>query len=312
MQQSPAGSGEPYRSVAGAAMVAAVLTGCALGGSSGQPPTPSKMDIGDTQLAYVAQGQGVPIVFVHGAGGDWRSWEPLRPLIAAHHRFVSYSRRYHHPNDPAGAGAPYTVAAQADDLIAFVEALRAGPVHVVGGSYGARVVLEAAVKRPELFRTVSASEAFITPPREPAAGAAAKALADDLARIGPALLSGGPRAATIQLVNAVTGDPQAWAGLAEPARQRFIDNEATWLPLAKAPPLPPTACAALGTLPMPVMVMEGERTVAGFRVTNDRLMECLPRGSTRAVVPGAPHMWYAVNPDAAAAQILAFVNRTAP
>lgn len=305
-------TGHRSRGICAALALSAALSGCAVTAPDGKSPTPAQLDIGDTRLAYVDQGKGTPIVFVHGAGGDWRTWEPLRPYIAANHRFVSYSRRYHYPNDPAGAGAPYTVPSQADDLIAFVTALGAGPVHVVGGSYGARVVLEAAVKRPELFRTVSASESFITPPRDPRAGAAAKALADDLARIGPALQTGGPHAATIQLVKAVTGDPEGWAKLTEPAQQRFTDNDTSWLPLAKAPTLSPTPCEALGTLPMPVMVMEGEQTVAGFRVTNDRLLECLPKGSARAVVPGAPHMWYPANPEAGAAQILAFVKRTAP
>jgi pimeloyl-ACP methyl ester carboxylesterase len=277
----------------------------------GQSPTPAWMNIGDTELAYVEQGRGTAIVFVHGGGGDWRTWEPLRPYIAASFRFVAYSRRYHHPNDKAGAGVAYTVPAQADDLIAFLLALGAGPVHAVGGSYGARVVLEAAVKRPELFITVSASEAFITPPCDPVAAAAAQALADDLARIGPALKAGGPEAATIQLVNAVTGDTAGWECLPAPTRQRFADNDSAWLPLAEAPPLPPTPIEALRKLPMPVLVMEGERTVAGFRITNDRLMQCLPAGSERAVVPGAPHMWYPVNPEQAAALILAFVRRVA-
>jgi len=138
------------------------------------PPPPLRwLDIGDTQLAYVDQGQGVPVVFVHGGGGDWRTWEPLRPLIAPRHRFVAYSRRYHHPNPSDGGGAPYTVPAQAEDLIAFVERLGAGPVHAVGGSYGGRVVLEAAVQRPALFRTVTTSEPFITPPADSQAMAAA-------------------------------------------------------------------------------------------------------------------------------------------
>lgn len=291
---------------------AAGLARCIAPVACSESPTPAWLNIGNTELAYVEQGRGTAIVFIHGGGGDWRTWEPLRPYIAASHRFVSYSRRYHHPNDPSGAGTAYTVPAQADDLVAFILALGAGPVHAVGGSYGARVLLEAAVNRPELFLTVAASEAFITPPRDPAAVAAAKELSEALGGIGPAMLAGGPSAATVQLVKAVTGDPEGWDRLAPPARQRFTDNDAAWIALAEAPPLAPTRCEALGKLPMPVMVMEGECTLAGFRVTNDRLMECLPPGSARAVVPGAPHMWYGVNPEAAAAQILAFVKRATP
>ena len=274
------------------------------------PPPPLRwLDIGDTQLAYVDQGQGVPVVFVHGGGGDWRTWEPLRPLIAPRHRFVAYSRRYHHPNPPGGGGAPYTVPAQAEDLIAFVERLGAGPVHAVGGSYGGRVVLEAAVQRPALFRAVTTSEPFITPPADPRVMAAARALAEDLGRIALPLRQGNTVGATVQLVIAVTGDPDGWERLASEARQRFLDNQAAWLPLARAGTLPDTPVDALRRLPMPVLVMEGEHTVPGFRVTNDRLMQCLPPTARRAVVPGAPHMWYPANPAAGAQAILDFIGQ---
>lgn len=275
-----------------------------------QPVSVRSLDIGDTHLHYVEQGQGTPVVFVHGGAGDWRTWEPLRPFIAAKHRFVSYSRRYHWPNDPSGAGRPYTVPAQAEDLIAFVQALGAGPVHVVGGSYGARVVLEAAVQRPDLFKTIAASEAFITRPSLWRVWALwqAKRLADDLMRIGAPMQTGDTVGATVQMVNAVHGDAKAWHHLAPERRQRFLDNQTSWIALAKADPLPPTPCGALGRLPMPVLVLEGAQTVAGFRVTNDRLMQCLPPGTQRYAIPGAPHLWYPVNPDAGAQRILAFIG----
>jgi pimeloyl-ACP methyl ester carboxylesterase len=271
------------------------------------PPPQQWMDLGDTRLAYVDQGQGAPVVFVHGGGGDWRTWEPLRPLIAARHRFIAYSRRYHHPNPADGGGAPYTVSAQAQDLIAFVQRLGAGPVHAVGGSYGGRVVLEAAVQRPELFRSVVSSEPFITPPVEPQAQAAARALAEALGAIALPLRQGDTVGATAQLVIAVTGDAEGWAKLSPDARQRFLDNQGAWLPLARAGHLPDTSIDALRRLPMPLLVMEGEHTVAGFRVTNDRLMQCLPPSARRAVVPGAPHMWYPANPQDGARLILDFI-----
>lgn len=272
-----------------------------------RPPLLQWMDLGDGRLAYVDEGAGTPVVFVHGGGGDWRTWEPLRPLIAARQRFVAYSRRYHHPNPPDASGRPYTVPAQAEDLIAFVERLGAGPVHAVGGSYGGRVVLEAAVQRPALFRSVATSEPFITPPIDPQAQAAAQALAEALGRIAVPLRQGDTVGATVQLVVAVTDDPDGWQRLTPEARQRFLDNQGAWRPLARAGTLPDTSVEALGRLPMPVLVMEGAHTVAGFRVTNDRLMQCLPPGTRRVVVPGAPHMWYPANPAAGAQAILDFI-----
>ncbi|MFY3384651.1 alpha/beta fold hydrolase [Paracidovorax sp. MALMAid1276] len=279
--------------------------------ASGVSPAVREMDVGDTRLQYVEQGIGTPVIFVHGAGGDWRTWEPLRAGIAEHHRFVSYSRRYHWPNDHLGNGKPYTVPEQARDLIAFAQAVGSGPVHVVGGSYGARVVLEAAVQRPELFKTVSASEAAITRPAVWRLWSMwqAKQLADDLGLIAEPMKTGDTVGATVRLVNAVYGSPTAWDQLAADRKQRFLDNQKSWLALARAPQLPSTPCELLGRLPMPVLVLEGEQTVAGFRVTNDRLMECLPSGSERFVIPGAPHIWYPVNPNAAVQRILQFIAK---
>jgi hypothetical protein len=46
-------------------------------------------------LAYVEEGKGETVVFVHATDGDWRDWEGLRPLVAEKYHFVSLRLRYH-------------------------------------------------------------------------------------------------------------------------------------------------------------------------------------------------------------------------
>jgi hypothetical protein len=41
-----------------------------------------KMLVNGTELSYVEEGKGDTVVFVHGASGDWRTWEELRPIIS--------------------------------------------------------------------------------------------------------------------------------------------------------------------------------------------------------------------------------------
>ncbi len=41
-----------------------------------------RLKVNDAELAYVEEGAGETVVFVHGAAGDWRTWDSLRPLIA--------------------------------------------------------------------------------------------------------------------------------------------------------------------------------------------------------------------------------------
>jgi pimeloyl-ACP methyl ester carboxylesterase len=132
-------------------LLAAELVACGVVGMPSEGPRVERVDIDGTTLAYVEQGRGETVVFVHGAAGDWRTWEPLRPYVSAQYRFVAYSRRYHHPNPVDGAGALYSAERHADDLIKFVRALGAGRVHGVGASAGGRVLADAAVKQPDLF-----------------------------------------------------------------------------------------------------------------------------------------------------------------
>jgi pimeloyl-ACP methyl ester carboxylesterase len=52
------------------------------------------MPVGDVTLPYVDDGEGIPVVFLHGAISDLRVWEPYRARIAEDRRFVSYTQRY--------------------------------------------------------------------------------------------------------------------------------------------------------------------------------------------------------------------------
>ena len=70
-----------------------------------EPPPIKQLHANGVDLAYVEEGKGTTVVFVHGANGDWRSWELFRPAVAERYRYVSYSRRYHLPNPWPGDGS---------------------------------------------------------------------------------------------------------------------------------------------------------------------------------------------------------------
>ncbi len=98
------------------------------------------------------------MVLVHANISDLRSWEPLEPLLAAHFRVINYSRRFAHPNHPIDDGGDDTLPPHAEDLIALIEKLRLGKVHLVGNSSGAFICLLVAQKRPDLVRTLTLEE----------------------------------------------------------------------------------------------------------------------------------------------------------
>lgn len=67
-------------------------------------PTPTEamtvrhMKVNGGDLAYVEAGSSVTVLFVHGAEGDWRTWDVIHRYVCPRYRFVSVNRRCHFPN----------------------------------------------------------------------------------------------------------------------------------------------------------------------------------------------------------------------
>ena len=120
-------------------------------------PPVKTVEIGDARLAYIEQGSGEPLVFIHGAVSDFRTWIEQVNAFSGDYRAISYSRRAHYPNAKAGA-SNYTRASHAADLIEFLKALKLEKAHLVGHSYGAAVALLAALREPALVASLILAE----------------------------------------------------------------------------------------------------------------------------------------------------------
>ena len=97
--------------------------------------------VNGTTLAYCEQGEGEPVVFVHGGISDLRTWERQLPAIGASHRAITYSRRYARPNQDIEPGKLDRLLSHVDDLAAFLQSIDAAPAHLVGNSWGAYISL---------------------------------------------------------------------------------------------------------------------------------------------------------------------------
>src|SRR5207302_9161890 len=119
----------------------------------------------------------------------------------------------------------------ADDLAALIDELRLAPAHIAGNSYGAIVVLRAAILRPHLFRSLIAHE----PPLfallegteyEPALAEVQRRID---AVIGP-LANGDHEAAARLFVETIAFGPGAWEDqFSAEMRKVFVNNAPTWL-----------------------------------------------------------------------------------
>ncbi len=279
--------------------------------SSGFMPTEKmqvkQMRVNGVDLAYVEEGRGETVVFVHGAFGDWRNWEGMRPAIAERYRFVALSLRYHYPNAWPDNGENYSIAQHVEDVAQFIRQLNVGKVHLVGSSFGGRLVGYVALKYPEVLRSVIMGDPSIIAPASVEGKAVVAEMGKDTAKSVKAAKAGDDKQAAILLYNAVMNDPDAFRKAPVATQQRVLDNARTLPPYWARPTALPTTCEQLRSLRVPALVVSGEKTRPNFRYGNEALLACLPKNTATAVIPGAPHPWYEANPDAGARAILAFI-----
>jgi len=271
--------------------------------------TVKRMKVNDSELAYVEEGRGVTVLFVHGAGGDWRTWDGLRRHVAPRYRFVSMSRRYHFPNAWPDDGRNYTFDQQVEDVAAFIRAMNVGQVHLVGNSYSGRLVGYVALRHPELLRSVVMGEPSLAAPTSAEGKAAISRLATDFGLASAAAKAGDDRQATVLTVNAVLDDRDAFAKLAPAAQQRWLDNAKTMGPMYTGRPPAAVTCEQLKGLKVPALAIRGERTRDSYRYGHEALLACLPPSAEAATIAAGTHFWGIDNPDAASAAILSFVAK---
>lgn len=100
------------------------------------------------------QGEGQPMVFVHGFGCDQNMWRLLAPHYVARYRVVLLDLVGSGSSD-LGAFEPSkyaTLQGYADDMVEVVRELDGGPAIFVGHSVSAMIGLLAHLKAPELFQ----------------------------------------------------------------------------------------------------------------------------------------------------------------
>lgn len=125
---------------------------------NGQSAAPKALHVRGVEVHYVEQGNGEPLILLHGGQGDYRAWAPQMAALSQQFRVISYSRRYHYPNHNPLTGTNHSAYVEAEDLAAVIKTLRLGRVHLVGTSIGAATALVLALQRPEMVRSLVLAE----------------------------------------------------------------------------------------------------------------------------------------------------------
>jgi pimeloyl-ACP methyl ester carboxylesterase len=262
------------------------------------------------ELHYQRAGAGTPLVFIHGAMGDWRSWEAQWSAFTARYDCVTYSRRYSHPNRNDMPSPRHSALDEAEDLRLLLDALGWQRAILVGSSYGGFTALALAVAHPQRVQAVVAVEPPMMRYAElTEAGRQARAAfrRDTIEPANAAFRAGQDELAGRIMTGGING-AGAPAGSTE-AMQRRLQNLRAMKMLALSedefPLLPPTALAALE---MPVLLLSGEDTPAIHREIFASVAAHMPRAEARRV-PGAGHGVSREQPQVFNERVLEFLQR---
>jgi pimeloyl-ACP methyl ester carboxylesterase len=245
--------------------------------------------VNGVELYYELGGFGDPLVLVHGSWGDHHNWDPVVPVLADSFRVAAYDRRGHSASErPPGQGSVFE---DADDLAGLIDELGLAPAHVLGNSFGAAIVLRAAVRRPEVFRTLIVHE----PPLFPllAGTALEPALAEIQQRVGAAvapLEQGDAEGGARRFADTVAFGPGAWDEQLTPAmRDVFVANAPTWLDEVRDPDALQMDLVALTDFDKPALLTSGTESAPFFGPVVDIVAAALPRAE-RVTIQGADHV----------------------
>ena len=114
---------------------------------------------GDVELAFLDEGEGEPIVLVHGfasnAAVNWvyPSW--VTTLTRAGRRVIAFDNRGHGQSTKLYDPAAYHSATMASDVCALLDHLGIARADVMGYSMGARITAFLALDHPERVRSAT-------------------------------------------------------------------------------------------------------------------------------------------------------------
>jgi 3-oxoadipate enol-lactonase len=105
------------------------------------------LQAGEVRVAIEREGQGEPLVLMHGAEASRLMFASLMPHLAKHFTVIAYDQR--DCGDTEGPERAVTLADLAHDAHKFIRALGFKRAHVFGSSFGGRVAQALAVLHPQ-------------------------------------------------------------------------------------------------------------------------------------------------------------------
>ena len=100
------------------------------------------------RCAYIRQGQGMPVLLLHGLGSSWQDWQPQIEALSRFAEVFALDLRGHGASEPLRE--PVSVAELAEDVGEFIRIQNIHGCVLVGISMGGMVGFQLLAQQPEL------------------------------------------------------------------------------------------------------------------------------------------------------------------
>jgi 3-oxoadipate enol-lactonase len=254
-------------------------------------------NLGDGYLAFETQGEGVPLVFIHGFSFDMRTWDAQFAVLSQYFRVVRYDLRgFGKSSVPAG---PYSHVLDLRTLIEFLSL--SAPV-LIGLSLGANIALTFALDHPHavegLVLASSGLPGFAWSEIRPPDAAAALAKSQGVEAARQFWLNH-------RLFAAVRRSPTAFVRV-----RRMIEEYSGWHWSNVNPTAQAEVIDRLSECVSPTLVMSGDLDVLGYRQIAAKLSRDIP-GAALLTFPDAGHVINEEDPAGFSAAVLGFARKIA-
>lgn len=133
-----------------------LLFACATVFAQETPTTNSEFyTVDGAKLYYQVAGEGEPLFLLHHFGSTGTNgWSDYIDEFAKTYQVIVPDLRGHGKSEDPNSATPWEIEEVADDFIALLDHLKLDKVSAIGGSGGATVVLNAAVRAPSRFKSI--------------------------------------------------------------------------------------------------------------------------------------------------------------
>jgi esterase len=246
-------------------------------------------------IYYEEQGEGDPILCIHGTSSSALVWEGAARDLAGHGRCIVYDRRGSFRSERP---EPYEtfVGEHADDAAALLDSLSATPAIVIGRSYGGEVALDLARRYPKKVKAMALLEpASLSLTSEGRAWL--QPVVDKVVAAGAADISSVAEVFIKEVVDAET-----WAAFPEEIKDMLRENGPAILAELRGGPLDLTM-QELGEIKQPTLMVSANDSPEVFRNIDRILADALP--NCKSVLIDGNHLISPAHPA-----VVAFVDRS--